>query len=101
METNDRILGRLEPLTPVRRPQGVPAPAEDSAPEPEPEQASVRVEPVRRGFEARLNYDPFEADVFIEILDPQTGDVLRRFPAESADKDSLLRRGGSLRDKLV
>lgn len=31
---------------------------------------------------ARLNYDEDKKEVFIEILDPQTGDVLQRFPAE-------------------
>ena len=55
----------------------------DKAPLPEPFKAP---EPIRRKFQARLNYDPIERDVFIEILDPETGEVLRRFPAEKARK---------------
>ena len=35
-----------------------------------------------QGAHARLNYDEDTKEVFIEILDPQTGDVLQRFPAE-------------------
>jgi len=31
---------------------------------------------------ARLHYDEDKKEVFVEILDPQTGDVLQRFPAE-------------------
>lgn len=35
-----------------------------------------------RSAHARLNYDEETKEVFVEILDPQTGDVLQRFPAE-------------------
>jgi len=35
-----------------------------------------------RSAHARLNYDEDKKEVFVEILDPQTGDVLQRFPAE-------------------
>lgn len=58
-------------------------------------------EPIRRKFQARLNYDPFERDVFIEILDPETGDVLRRLPAESATEDDLPHRGGAVLNRLA
>ena len=36
----------------------------------------------QRSAHARLNYDEETKEVFIEILDPQTGEVLQRFPAE-------------------
>ena len=36
------------------------------------------------GTHARLTYDVEEADVYIEILNPRTGDVIRRLPPEDA-----------------
>lgn len=33
---------------------------------------------------ARLNYDQERGRVYVEILDPQTGEVLQRLPPESA-----------------
>ena len=53
-------------------------------------------EPIQRKTQARLNYDPFEADIFLEILDTQTGEVLRRFPAEKASEDEATNRGGAI-----
>ncbi|MEP4377610.1 MAG: hypothetical protein ABJ215_04390 [Alphaproteobacteria bacterium] len=53
-------------------------------------------EPVKSKIEARLNYDPFESDVFVEILDTQSGEVLRRFPAEKAAEDEVTKRGGAI-----
>lgn len=58
-------------------------------------------EPIRRSFQARLNYDPVEADVFIEILDPETGEVLRRLPAEQAADDETANRGGTIFSRLA
>ncbi len=36
------------------------------------------------GSHARLSYDFEDADVYIEILNPRTGDVIRRLPPEDA-----------------
>jgi hypothetical protein len=58
-------------------------------------------EPIQRRFQARLNYDPIEADVFLEILDPETGEVLRRFPAEKAEEDETTNRGGAIFNRLA
>lgn len=58
-------------------------------------------EPIRPAFQARLNYDPLEADVFLEILDPETGEVIRRFPAEDAARDEVTGRGGALIDHVA
>jgi len=58
-------------------------------------------EPIQRNFQARLNYDPFERDVFLEILDPKTGEVLRRFPAEKAAEDEMTNRGGAIFNRLA
>ncbi len=41
-----------------------------------------RAERQAKPAHARLQYDEETKEVFIEILDPQTGEVLQRFPAE-------------------
>ena len=41
-----------------------------------------RVDLPTRALHARLNYDQDADEVVVEILNPQTGDVLRQFPAE-------------------
>lgn len=46
-----------------------------------------RVELPTRAFQARLNYDQDSEDVIVEILDPDTGDVLQRLPAEDLPDD--------------
>ena len=46
-----------------------------------------RVELPSRAFQARLNYDQDAKEVVIEILDPQTGEVLTRLPAEQLPDD--------------
>lgn len=70
----------------------------DKAHVPEPFKAP---EPIRRTFPARLNYDPQTRDVFLEILDPETGDVLRRLPAEQAAEDESSRHGGAILNQLA
>lgn len=57
-----------------------------------------RVELPTRAFSARLNYDQESEEVIVEILDPETGDVLQRFPAEELPEDvrALLSNAGSL-----
>ena len=56
------------------------------------------VELSTRAVHARLSYDQDSKEVIIEILDPQSGDVLRRFPAEELPDDirALLSEAGSL-----
>lgn len=55
------------------------------------------IETESRIFQARLSYDPEDAEVFVEILDPTTGDVIRRLPAEKATEDAFdLKQGGAL-----
>ena len=41
---------------------------------------------------ARLNFDPEKHRVFVEIVDPETGDVITRFPPEqiAANIDKIL-----------
>ena len=48
---------------------------------------SQRVELPTRAFQARLNYDNEAEEVVVEILDPQTGDVLQRLPPEELPDD--------------
>ena len=60
------------------------------------------VEPEARIFQARLSYDAEDAEVFIEILNPTTGDVIRRLPAEKAAEDrSVFGHGGALIDRVA
>ncbi|MGY8955826.1 MAG: hypothetical protein ACKVJT_02055 [Alphaproteobacteria bacterium] len=60
------------------------------------------VEHESRIFQARLNYDHDSAKVYVEILDPVTGEVLRTLPADrAADEQSDLRQGGALLDQLA
>ena len=46
-----------------------------------------RVELPSRAFQARLNYDNEAEEVVVEILDPETGDVLQQFPAKELPDD--------------
>jgi hypothetical protein len=60
------------------------------------------VEHESRIFQARMNYDHDSAKVYVEILDPVTGEVLRTLPADrAADEQSDLRQGGALLDQLA
>lgn len=45
------------------------------------------VELPTRAFQARLNYDEVSEEVIVEILDPETGDVVQRLPAEELPDD--------------
>lgn len=106
METIERIRPAPEPrmdwfATRVR---------EESAAQDDPDAGQVEddlravklVETEGRIFQARLSYDPIEADVFVEILDPTTGDVVRRLPAEKAAEEStVLKNGGTLVNQFV
>lgn len=74
--------------------------AKNSTPDEKFEKGAGLIESEGRIFQARLSYDPESAEVFIEILDPTTGDVIRRFPAEeAAEKQSAFRQGGRLVDQ--
>jgi hypothetical protein len=99
MDSNDRITGVAEPPAGTRR-TATTAENDDFARPLVPAPESLRFEPIRRNFQARLNYDPVEADVFIEILDPTTGDVIRRLPAESKSQ-SRIRELGTLIDRFA
>jgi len=54
-----------------------------------------RVEAPTRSYTARLNYDEAEEEVIIEILDPDTGDVIQRFPAEQIPESLRASVGGA------
>ena len=60
--------------------------------------AAQRVELPARSFQARLNYDNDANEVVVEILNPQTGDVLTRLPAEELPDDirAFVGRSGPL-----
>lgn len=75
-----------------------PEEAEEKTPVPEPIRAP---EPIQSKVQARLNYDPFQADVFLEFLDTETGEVLRRFPAEQAAEDETAKHGGVILNWLA
>ncbi len=62
-----------------------------------------RVELPSRAFQARLNYDQDAKEVVIEILDPQTGEVLTRLPAEQLPDDirALISDAGPLVETLA
>lgn len=101
METIERLRPAPEPRMDgfAARIRDESAPLDDpKAEQPEDVIRPVKlVEPEGRIFQARLSYDPIEADVFVEILDPTTGDVVRRLPAEkAADESGAFRDGGAL-----
>jgi len=59
-------------------------------------------EPAQIPPRARLNYDPLHSEIFIEILNPQTDDVIRRFPAErAADEDRAMHAGGKILNQFA
>ncbi|MGB0625415.1 MAG: hypothetical protein ACPGQ5_02465 [Alphaproteobacteria bacterium] len=103
MDATEQISGLLEPRTAVFRPRR----DEDEGRAEEATPAVGVPEPIRapelapRKFQARLNYDPVEEDVFIEILDPKTGEVLRRLPAEDASEDETAGQTGALLDRVA
>lgn len=74
--------------------------ARNAANEPE---AQPRIpEPPPSSFKARLNYDRERAEVYVEILDPQTGDVIQTLPPDQAAEEyAPLRESGSLLDALA
>ncbi|NNE82913.1 MAG: hypothetical protein HKN28_02980 [Alphaproteobacteria bacterium] len=57
-----------------------------------------RIELPTKAIHARLNYDQDADEVIVEILNPQTGDVLQRFPAEELPDDirTSISEAGSL-----
>ena len=62
-----------------------------------------RVEAPARSFQARLNYDNDAEEVIIEILNPQTGDVITRIPAEELPDDirTLITDSGPLVETIA
>jgi uncharacterized FlaG/YvyC family protein len=79
--------------------QGQPAPDQNRA------VAQVaHVEAQGSPFQARLNYDRDRASVVVEILDPETGDVIQRIPAETAAErihELTGGYGGTVVDKIA
>ena len=75
----------------VRKPTALPAKDESGvrdeatsktkSPETQPEPAP------QKGPTARIGYSFEEREPYIEILNPRTGDVIRRFPAEAAEDE--------------
>ena len=64
----------------------------------------AKVEAKASPFQARLNYDRDKAQLFVEILDQATGDVVQRIPAETA-ADTIHELtggyGGTVVDKIA
>ena len=112
--SNSRQIGisEIRPATPSATPSrqaqtGTDETAESAQPPADKNPQPVKSAPVvesQSSYQARLNYDREKATVFVEILDPTTGDVLQRMPAESAaDRIHELTGGygGSMFDKLA
>ncbi len=60
----------------------------DDSQEQRPEQkeaARQQPEQTAKSPRARLHYSLTESDAYVEILNPQTGDVIKRFPPEQAE----------------
>lgn len=72
-------------------------PVEEGEKAEKPPQAQ-RVDLPARAFQARLNYDGDAEEVVVEILDPQSGEVLQRIPAEELPDDirALVNNAGPL-----
>ena len=69
-----------------------------------PTNTGARTETQASSFEARLNYDKDKALLFVEILDPATGDVVQRIPAETAAdriRELTGSYGGTVVDKIA
>jgi hypothetical protein len=104
MENIERIRPPAEPLP---RPFAIPLDRDEaeetrSTSEAKTETRVQLVEAEARIFQARLSYDAEHAEVFIEILNPTTGDVIRRLPAEKAAEDrSVFGHGGALIDRVA
>lgn len=79
------IRGELTPEVRVQEPETEEPVEKSEKPEKRPQAERVELPP--RAAHARLNYDEESEEVFVEILDPQTGDVLQRFPAEELPDD--------------
>lgn len=78
--------------------------AQPNANDARPANEVPRIEAQESSFQARLNYDRDKATVFVEILDPTTGDVIQRIPAESAAErihELTGGYGGSVVDKIA
>lgn len=60
--------------------------------------------PISSPFQARMNYDIENDDLYIEILSPRTGEVLQRLPPEDA-LDPLLKatdgKAGAVLDQVA
>ncbi len=83
----------VRPGKPVSGPAREPAPTPraDAAPAAEAEPAAAEAAPADN---ARLSYDRETKRVYVEILDPRTGEVILRLPPESAVSRMIELSGG-------
>lgn len=89
------LRGDAKPVVREQKPESErPVEKDEKAEKPEARPQAKRVETPTRAYSARLNYDEDEKEVIIEILDPQTGDVLQRFPAKELPDDLRAAVGG-------
>lgn len=106
---NSSELRNPAPITPASRPTSSSTGEAAVQDRPTPGDARAAAEVARvdaqgSAFQARLNYDQDKATVFVEILDPETGDVRLRIPAESAAdriRELTGHYGGSVIDKIA
>ncbi len=77
--------GDETPVVRVQEPESEKPVEKGEAAEKRPQ--AKRVELPTRGFHARLNYDRDTDEVVVEILNPKTGEVLTRIPAEELPDD--------------
>jgi hypothetical protein len=109
-------LGRSLPVSPVGEPRQEQRPAEQRATRADTEPQRKPADGPRRdglgSARARLAYDSELSRVFVEILDPRTGDVVSRIPPEQlaehlasvVDRADLLAgqpRAGQIVDELA
>ena len=107
-ETAPRHVERSDPAPPRAEDRGAVAavsrvqPSEKVQPRAE-DQPTVKAAPARRGSTARLSYDQTDKRVYVEIVDPQTGDVFQRLPPEilSDSKGIDGTQPGSIFDRTV
>ena len=65
--------------------------------------AAAKPAPSQRGSSARLSYDHEDKRVYVEIIDPQTGDVLQRLPPDIIAKSKSIdgTQPGAIFDRTV
>ena len=95
--STSRVVTADPPTRPVNVRERPPDASPNAPPGASSDAANTRAEPAAKqgasgnaaslkpiGTRARLSYDFESEDVFIEILNPRTGDVIKRLPPEDA-----------------